>query len=716
MAANATARVTVKLLDQLTAPAQIVRNSLRGIRGDMAALSGARLGITKQIEAATARARELRSTLMGLGATSLVAGYGLKRVMKPGTDFETTMTDIRQKADMSASAVRELGDQIKTLAPTVNKSAGEVAKGVDFLMGMSNKMTPAVVMSIMPAIGKAATAYRAEIEDLSKATYAAMDNMKVPADRVKRMLDVMAQAGKEGGFELKDMAREFPSLTASAEALGMKGTAGVAKLTAALQIARKGAADGSEAATNTANLMQKIISPETTKKFTKAGIDIRKELKKTQKEGGDPFVMIAEQIKKATKGDLSKLGDFFEDAQVQKFLRPLIANLDEYKKIRDTAESAANVVEADYKIRMETFQSVIDRTSQAFEKLAVAVGESLIPILTAIADKLAPIVTGLAEWVSANSQLASGAIAAAGALLVLAGLGTALRLLGVVASLAGLKGLLRVLNYLAPKGAPKSPVASPKPSLPATPAGTGAAPKTGAPAVKPTGSVPATAAPGSATTASAPRIMSAAEIAKAAKGMAEGSGAGALSKMANSIKGGIIGGAVQFFGEMAIDKLFDALPKPAMPEGYDPKAEMKLSFLDRLRRLIGADNVDPTKPTSEVQPIDAGMLERSRRVQDERRRDPEGARGRAMQQRDAVTAPEITVPDGRATGVEAGTQVGQGVKDGIAAQQGQIAAAADAIMAMLKTKLGAGIDVPIRPKVEGAGAALRGIHADAGIN
>lgn len=102
---------------------------------------------------------------------------------------------------------------------------------------------------MMSPIGRAATAYRAEIEDLAKAGYAAFDNLKVKAEDFGRALDVMAQAGKEGAFELKDMAQHFPSLTAAAQALKMGGLDGVAKLAAMLQIARKGAADGSEDAT-----------------------------------------------------------------------------------------------------------------------------------------------------------------------------------------------------------------------------------------------------------------------------------------------------------------------------------------------------------------------------------------------------------------------------------------------------------------------------------
>ncbi|MBA3942849.1 MAG: phage tail tape measure protein, partial [Sphingopyxis sp.] len=538
-------------------------------------------------------------------------------------------------------ATKRLGDRIKALAPTVNKSAGEVAKGVDSLM--SAGMDPETAFGIMPAIGKTATAYRAEVADIAAASFSVIDNMKVPADRLKRALDIMAQAGKDGRFELKAMAAEFPSLTAAAAALGMKGVKGVAKLSAALQVARKGAGSDSEAATNVKNLMQKLQAEDAVKKWKKFNIDIRKEVKKTQDAGGDVFEMVAELTKKTLKGDIAKLGDLYQDAQVQDFLRPLIEHLEFYKKTRDTAESAANVVEADYKIRMETFQSVIDRTSQAFEKLAVSVGESLIPNLSRLADILTPAVSALADWTSANQTLAGNLISAAGAALALAIAFKAVKLAIGAAKLLSLISGGKLLDYLAPRGTPKAPVTAssivPKPAVPI-------APKAGA-GLTPGASVPKTASPGSASTATTPRVMTPAEIASAAKGSAALSGSAGLSKVANGLKGGIIGGVVQYAGEALIDKLFDALPKPNMPAGYDPKVEMNKSAWQRAKEIWAraTAEADQADKRPMPRPLDPADFERSRRAQDERRRDPEAARGRAMMGRDVM-------PDGAAAGVE----------------------------------------------------------------
>ena len=71
------------------------------------------------------------------------------------------------------------------------------------------------------------------------------------------------KAGKKGGSELKDLAKEFPALTASAQFLGMEGVVAVSDLAAALEVARKGAADGTQAANHMANFMRKLTTKET---------------------------------------------------------------------------------------------------------------------------------------------------------------------------------------------------------------------------------------------------------------------------------------------------------------------------------------------------------------------------------------------------------------------------------------------------------------------
>lgn len=398
--ATLTSKLIVELIDRASGPSRAVAAAI-GRLSAMQARNNAALA---------------RSQGQMLGAVA--AAYGLAKAigapLKAATEFESKLEDIGQKIDIPVAGLPKLGTELRGIARQTTQSASEIAEGMDILAGKGAKREDALAM--LPAIGRAATAYRAEVKDLADAGFSALDNLKIPAVQFAKALDVMAVAGKAGAFELKDMAREFPALTAAAHALKIDGVDGVAKLSAALQIARKGAGSSSEAATNVNNLMQKIVSPETTKKFKKAGIDIRKELKKVQKEGGDVFEWISGAVKRATKGDFSKLGDFFQDAQVQQFLRPLLDNLKEYRKIRDEAFAAQGVVEEDYQRRLKTGAMAIKRFHIAIENINLAIGAALLPGLNKLADVLVPIANRMAEFAEKNPALTSNVVALAAGL------------------------------------------------------------------------------------------------------------------------------------------------------------------------------------------------------------------------------------------------------------------------------------------------------------
>lgn len=398
-----TSKLIIELLDRLTGPA-------RRVSASMAA-------VTAAAERNSARLAAVQSKLLGAAA----AGYGLAKSLgapiSAASQFETSLLNIGQKADMSDEAISAMGKRIRALAPIVNKSALEVAKGIDALVGFGLDTERAE--TLMGPIGRAATAYQAEIEDLSKAGFAVLDNLKVKADDFGKALDVMAQSGKDGAFEIKDMAAKFPELTAAASALEMKGIKAVGRLSAALQIARKGAGTSAEAATNAANLMQKIISPETTTKFKKVGIDVRKELEKTKASGGDVFEMIDRLIKKATKGDMSKIGDFFQDSEVQKFLRPLWQNIEEYRRIRDEALRAAGVVDKDFQRRMLTNAARTEAFKIRLEGLSMTIGNILLPSINGLMDAISPVIHSFEKFAEANPGLVGGATKAAAALIAL---------------------------------------------------------------------------------------------------------------------------------------------------------------------------------------------------------------------------------------------------------------------------------------------------------
>lgn len=444
-----TSTLIFQLLDKVSGPAKAVAKSLGGIT-DAAGRAG-RAGtsmdrLNRAIASNNAALSQTRGRLV-----DAAAGFGLLAVaigapVKAAVEFETVLEDIGQKLNFGQERFAEFGAKASKISKETTQGVLDVAKGFDTLAGLGASESQAE--AIMKINGKAATAYRASLDDLNNAGYAAMDNLKIADGAYKDLVDGMAEAGKAGAFELKDMAQYFPALTAGYASLKQTGVSAAVDIAAALQITRKGAGDASSAATNLGNVLQKITSPQTRKAFANMGVDLEKELAKAAKAGMTPIEAISEITSRTLGGDMSKLGDLFQDAQVQQGLRPLIANIDLYRKIRADAMKASGTVEADYARRLETAGGKMAKLKVQAQGFKVAVGAALLPGLSDLADALSPVVERIVQFAEANPRLVKTVVMVTGGLI-----GLKVALIGVqYAALLARGGLLSMILPFAKVG------------------------------------------------------------------------------------------------------------------------------------------------------------------------------------------------------------------------------------------------------------------------
>lgn len=432
--------VLVSLVDRLTGPLAGLRRRFEGFLA-----LGKRIGILGGALAAISFAAPLQSaaafdaSIRDIGITAGYSGAALERMI------DTTSSRYEQLALKVGQFSSKLGDGAQRL----------VAAGMD--QGLIDRL--------MPTIGKVATAANAEVADIAATAFALSDALKVPADQMETALAGLVTAGKLGRFELNNMAREFPSLTAQMEKLKIEGMEAVATLGAGLQVAMKGASDPAQAANNFRNFLSKIASPETVKRFKDAGVDITAVMQDAAAKGINPVEAVVqkitklvgisdkevsrvyakakaggasdlqalekvrEQIKKI--GGAAKLGNLFGDQQVLDFLLPMLANPDLYKEIRDAIRaSSTEIIETDFQSQMaglgkqmEWFGEVAE---QAMRRVGRAFGENLPLARVAVETLLA----GVAWLDQALPGSVDTVLAAAGAGLMLV---TALGAIGIAA-------------------------------------------------------------------------------------------------------------------------------------------------------------------------------------------------------------------------------------------------------------------------------------------
>lgn len=360
----------------------------------------------------------------GMTGTGLALAHtlGLTDAIPQALEMEHRIRELGNVGQLTDKQLAGMDKRLGQISKYTNQLRPDIIEGLSVLV--ASGVDPTKALDYMNVIGKTATAEQAAIVDISKTAFSLTDNLKVPVNELNKTMDILAQSGKEGRFELKDMAATFPSITAGASMLGMRGVPAVASLGAALQIAMKGAGDASEAANNFENFIQKVTSPLAVKNFQDTfGINLKKVLIDAANQGKDPILEVVGIMKKASGGDIFKVSQVFQDKQVLNFIKPMMQNLEEYKRIKASALGATGVVDSDFNNMMTT-------TLEMWKKLKINMMELILPNLSGPLKKANDIL----EKINSNPLLQKGIFKA---IIGLTGGGIILTIFGAVVTLIG---------------------------------------------------------------------------------------------------------------------------------------------------------------------------------------------------------------------------------------------------------------------------------------
>jgi len=344
--------------------------------------------------------------------------YGINKVLTASGELEHQLMQIGITADMTDAEIVRLRQHLEHLSlPTeTNQSVDNLAKAYKALVsaGMSNEQATASLRSV----GRAATAASADINDLSQMSFTLVDTLGIAPDALAAEIDRLAFAGKKGSFEIRDIARYLPTLGAAAKEAGLTGSEGVATLGAALQVARKGAGESSEAANNMKNFFQKMMSPETMRNMAKHGVNVTKLMAEAMKQGENPLEVYLNKLDSMLGTDQVKrkarLGELMADMQVQDFVRPMLSRMDQYKSDKAEILKATGTIDADYGRIMGTFKERSNTAANAVSRLGDSIGRSLMPPLGAAMALATPVIGWMAD-LSAKAPGTTMAITGIGA-------------------------------------------------------------------------------------------------------------------------------------------------------------------------------------------------------------------------------------------------------------------------------------------------------------
>ncbi|CAI2936158.1 phage tail tape measure protein [Aminobacter niigataensis] len=308
-------------------------------------------------------------------AAPAVLAYGAARAVGDYAKLERSLTRTGLKIGASREEMSALNDDMRRLGQQYGVANAAVIETLDAYAETGAGIRE--IKSDLAGLVKVQQAMGADGRDVVGTWDAAQKSFGLMTKDAERFFDMIATGGATGKFEGSDLARYLPSLMPLAAANGYGGLEGTATLVGVLETMRDYVGTSQEAATATADFLDKINSPDVQKNFAKFNIDLPNALKDAKKNGEDLFVVMERLIREATGGDEAKLSHLFGEKDSRRVALLLLQNLDKVlgkvRQIRDESggmiDRNVNEVIADTQTKIDRLWNTLDRVQSGSGKI-----------------------------------------------------------------------------------------------------------------------------------------------------------------------------------------------------------------------------------------------------------------------------------------------------------------------------------------------------------
>ncbi len=234
-----------------------------------------------------------------------------------------------------------------------------------------------------------AKATQADPTDAANTATALRNNMKIAPGDLPAVYDAMAIGGKEGKFEIPDMARHFPSMLAAMAAQGSTGAGGVNLATAMIQSIMKSSGSADQAKTAFEAMLTDMVSPDVVDRASKYGVDVFKTKRKAEAAGEDPVMALIRSYYNAVGGNEEKMRDLFRNSEAYKGYAAVFRDIDELDPMMGRMVGGRGTIDKDYGGATDNLQSQGERLSSNVGQNIKDLAAPILPVLTAIARTVA---------------------------------------------------------------------------------------------------------------------------------------------------------------------------------------------------------------------------------------------------------------------------------------------------------------------------------------
>lgn len=249
-----------------------------------------------ELEAAFGRVKGMIGGLLGVAAA-----------WKIGSDvveLNETLGSIARQGNLAKGELAGLKEEVLAVAKVTSQAPEELLKGIAKIMAKTGDLDLAV--NTIRAIGTASSASGAAVEDLAAIVADLSTKFQIADKDIAAALDVLYVQGKQGAFELKDMATQAERLTAASAMMNLKGIEGMRIMGGLVQVIRSATGSAEDATTAYENLTRELVE-KAEKIRALTGVLVFD-------DAGNPRRLdrVVKEIVENTDGDVRKLQEIFD--------------------------------------------------------------------------------------------------------------------------------------------------------------------------------------------------------------------------------------------------------------------------------------------------------------------------------------------------------------------------------------------------------------------
>jgi len=332
-----------------------------------------------------------------LGAVKLEAGLlaaGLAMTVfatKTAGDFEQSFAQISTLFDASDEDLAKFKDQVKAYASTSGKSMQDITDSLQAAIGAGVKYGES--LDLIAVAEKLAISTRADMKGTTEVLVGTMNAYGMSTKEAGALADLMFQIIKDGKIEMNDLSASLANVTPIAAAAGI----GMKEVGAAIAVLTASGMQPSTAIDALKSAISNIIKPseQATKLAAELGIEFNATALKSK-----GFEGVLKDVAKATGGSVEKMALLFGD--VTGLASVLTLTGTQATKFGETIANMGNStgsVAAAYEKMAGTMDVVMQKITNAFTGMMLAIGTPLLDEFGGIANAIAGIFTALSASV-----------------------------------------------------------------------------------------------------------------------------------------------------------------------------------------------------------------------------------------------------------------------------------------------------------------------------